>query len=111
MTITKDNLDEILFENQDARLLIQDVVTNTSANLYYYHDVEISVRMAIEIYNRAYQADEEDRFYSVSFLDYSKEKAPSTSMQPAAYTVLKQKTTQSCLAGGFSPCLKINPVI
>ena len=71
MIITKNNLNEVLFENHDARLLIQDVVTNTSANLYYYHDIEISVRMAIDIYNRAYKADEEDSFYSVSFLSYS----------------------------------------
>lgn len=69
MIITRDNLNEVLFENHDARLLIQEVVTNTSANLYYYHDVEISVRMAIDIYNRAHKADEEERFYSVSFLD------------------------------------------
>ena len=33
MKITKDNLNEVLFENQDARLLIEDVVTHTSANL------------------------------------------------------------------------------
>lgn len=71
MIITKNNLSEVLFENHDARLLIQDVVTNTSANLYYYHDIEISVRMAIDIYNRAYKADEEDSFYSVSFLGFS----------------------------------------
>ena len=71
MIITKNNLNEVLFENHDARLLIQDVVTNTSANLYYYHDIEISVRMAIDIYNRAYKADEEDSFYSVSLINYS----------------------------------------
>lgn len=75
MIITKNNLDEVLFENHDARLLIQEVVTNTSANLYYYHDVEISVRMAIDIYNRAYKADEEDSFYSVSFLNHFKNHA------------------------------------
>ena len=57
MIITKNNLNEVLFENHDARLLI--------------HDIEISVRMAIDIYNRAYKADEEDSFYSVSFLSYS----------------------------------------
>lgn len=71
MLITKNNLKEVLFENHDARLLIQDVVTNTSANLYYYHDIEISVRMAIDIYNRAYKADEEDSFYSVLLINYS----------------------------------------
>ncbi len=93
MTITRDNLSEVLFENQDAKLLIQEVVTNTSANLYYYHDVVISVRMAIDIYNRAYRADEEDSFYSVSFLDYSKEKAVHGPLG------MQQEKKQSCLAG------------
>ena len=34
MKITKYNLNEVLFENQDARLLIEDVVTHTGASLY-----------------------------------------------------------------------------
>lgn len=38
MKIRKDNLNEVMFENHDTRLLIEDVVTHTSANLYYYHD-------------------------------------------------------------------------
>ena len=42
MKITKDNLNEVMFENQDARLLIEDVVTHTGASLYYYHDMEIT---------------------------------------------------------------------
>ena len=70
MKITKDNLNEVLFENQDA-----DVVTHTSANLYYYHDVEITVQKALDIWHKAQAADEEeDGFYSVSFLDFSKER-------------------------------------
>lgn len=69
MLITKENLNEVEFENQDARLLIRDVVTNTSASLYYYHGIEISVMRAIDIYNRAYKADMENQFYHMSFLD------------------------------------------
>ncbi|WP_313584642.1 hypothetical protein [Lacrimispora sp.] len=38
MMITKNNLNEVLFENQDARLLIEYVVLHTQATLYYYHD-------------------------------------------------------------------------
>lgn len=72
MVITKNNLNEVMFENYDAELLIKEVVTNTSANLYYYHNIEISVKMAIDIYNRALKADEEDTFYTVSFLNNSK---------------------------------------
>ena len=61
MKITKDNLNEVLFENQDARLLIADVVTHTSANLYYYHDIEITVQKALDIWHKAQAADGEER--------------------------------------------------
>ena len=67
MLITKDNLNEVEFENQDARLLIQEVVTNTSASLYYYHGTEITVMKAIDIYNRALKADREDPYYGTHF--------------------------------------------
>lgn len=73
MKITKDNLNEVMFENHDARLLIEDVVTRTSANLYYYHNIEITVQKALEIWYKAQAADEEDDMigqYSVSFLDF-----------------------------------------
>lgn len=73
MKITKDNLNEVLFENHDARLLIADVVTHTSANLYYYHDIEITVQKALDIWHKAQAADgEENGFYSVSFLDFQR---------------------------------------
>lgn len=75
MKITRDNLREVTFENEDARLLIEDVVTHTSANLYYYHDVEITVQAALDIWRKAAMADNEDeRFYSVSFIDFTQEK-------------------------------------
>ncbi|WP_349947958.1 hypothetical protein ABFV83_05650 [Lacrimispora sp. BS-2] len=74
MMITRNNLNEILFENQDARLLIERVVSRTQATLYYYHDVEITVEKALEIYNRAVRAEEEDGACCVSFLDFSREK-------------------------------------
>lgn len=73
MMITKNNLNEILFENHDARLLIESVVSHTQATLYYYHGVEITVEHALRIYNRAIHAEEEDSSYSVSFLDFSGE--------------------------------------
>lgn len=73
MMITRNNLNEILFENQDARLLIESVVSHTQATLYYYHGIEITVENALNIYNRAIRAEEEDSSYSVSFLDFSGE--------------------------------------
>ncbi len=73
MMITRNNLNEILFENQDARLLIECVVSHTQATLYYYHDIEITVDKALEIYNRAMRAEEEDSYYCVSFLDFFRE--------------------------------------
>ncbi|WP_313183692.1 hypothetical protein [Lacrimispora sp.] len=74
MMITRNNLNEILFENQDARLLIERVVSHTQATLYYYHDDEITVEKALEIYNRAMRAEKEDASSCVSFLDFSREK-------------------------------------
>ena len=76
MKITRDNLDEVMFENHDARLLIEDVVTHTSANLYYYHDNEITVQQALEIWYRAQEVDngEAGLPYSVSFLDFAEDK-------------------------------------
>ena len=70
MLITKNNLCEVCFENQDAKLLIEDVVLHTSATLYYYHNIEITVQMALDIWHRAIQADEEElEGYTVSFMD------------------------------------------
>ena len=60
MKITRDNLDEVMFENHDARLLIEDVVSHTSANLYYYHDIEITVEKALDIWYKAMGAEEEE---------------------------------------------------
>lgn len=71
MKITKNNLDEVLFENQDARLLIEDVVSHTEAGLYYYHDVEITLQAALNIWNKANEAEEADSPYQASFLDFS----------------------------------------
>lgn len=79
MKITKNNLNEVMFENHDARLLIEDVVTHTSANLYYYHDIEITVQKALEIWYKAQEADEDEResgHYSVSFLDFQTDRLP-----------------------------------
>lgn len=70
MMITKETLNQVTFENEDARLLISDVVSHTSACLYYYDtDIEITVFMALKIRERAYKADKRDDFYSVSLLD------------------------------------------
>lgn len=76
MKITKDNLDEVMFENQDARLLIEDVVSHTGANLYYYHDDEITVQKALDIWYKAQAAEACDNACeeacSISFLDFVK---------------------------------------
>ena len=52
MKLTRNNLNEVLFENHDARLLIEDVVSHTQAGIYYYHDVEITLQAALKIWNR-----------------------------------------------------------
>lgn len=56
MKITKENLDRVLFENHDARLLIEDVVLHTSANIYYY-GIEIQLISALDIWKRAMYAE------------------------------------------------------
>ena len=58
MMITRNNLNEVLFENHDARLLIEYVVTHTQATLYYYHGIELTVENALKLYNRAIKAEE-----------------------------------------------------
>lgn len=70
MMITRNNLNRVTFENEDARLLIQDVVSHTSACLYYYDtEIEITVSMALKIRERAYKADRQDSIYSASLTD------------------------------------------
>lgn len=70
MMITNKTLNQVTFENEDARLLISDVISHTSACLYYYDtDIEITVFMALKIRERAYKADKRDGFYSISLLD------------------------------------------
>lgn len=65
MRITKENLHNAVFENENARLLILDAVSHTAVNLYYYYDVEITERQALNIWYKAYELEG----YSVSFLD------------------------------------------
>lgn len=60
MILTKNNLNEVIFENQDAKLLIQDVVEHTGAILYYYHGIEITVQTALNIWQRACSLENEE---------------------------------------------------
>lgn len=69
MRITKDNLSEVVFENEDARLLILDVVSHTEANVYYYHDYEMTVQTALDVWNRAMRVEESDHPVHLSLLD------------------------------------------
>lgn len=71
MMITRTNLNEILFENQDAMLLIEYVVLHTQATLYYYHD-ELTAENALKMYNRAIRAEEEKSMCNRPFLNLDK---------------------------------------
>lgn len=55
MVLTRNNLNEVVFENEDARLLLLDVLSRTEVNIYYFHGFEITVKNALEIWNRAYE--------------------------------------------------------
>ena len=65
MKITKNNLNYVLFENQNARLLIEDVVAHTSADLYYYHERELSEAEALHIWYAANEADGNQEFFHI----------------------------------------------
>lgn len=56
MLLTKENLDECMFENHDAKLLIEDIVTRTEASVYYY-GTEISLSTALKLWNKADKAE------------------------------------------------------
>lgn len=74
MILTLENLNEVLFENQDARLLIEDVVKNTEAVVYYYSGIEIRTMTAIKIWNRAMSMEEQGDIYNISMLDIVRSK-------------------------------------
>lgn len=76
MKLTRNNLNEVLFENHDARLLIEDVVSHTQAGIYYYHDVEITLQAALKIWNRANEAEQNETPYHASFLEFERECRP-----------------------------------
>lgn len=63
MRVTRENLNQVIFENENARLLIEDVVAHTSADLYYYRGDEedeadmITERNALNIWQRAVESD------------------------------------------------------
>lgn len=54
MMITKENLSDAVYENENAKLLIEDVVENTGVCIYYSHDSEITVAMALDIWYKIY---------------------------------------------------------
>ena len=85
MKLTRNNLNEVLFENHDARLLIEDVVSHTQAGIYYYHDVEITLQAALKIWNRANEAEQNETPYHASFLEFERECRPQAAWCPALY--------------------------
>lgn len=88
MLMTADNLNEVMFENEDARLLLLDVVSHTTARLYYYHNREITTSQALRIWHKAMAVDG----YSVSFLT------------PSAYAGISGRTPGA--AGSLKPALE-----
>ena len=52
MMITKDNLYYITYENENARLLIADIVMNKNTSIYNCRDTEITIAMALDIWYR-----------------------------------------------------------
>lgn len=70
MRITKNTISGINFENEDARLLVLDIVTHTNAQIYYCDtDMEITVFIALKIREKAYKAEKKGERYSLSLSD------------------------------------------
>lgn len=57
MLITKENLNEVLFENHDARLLIEDIVIHTEASVYYYPGTEFTLDKALKLWRKINKAE------------------------------------------------------
>lgn len=55
MLLTKNNLNIVLFENHDARLLIEDIVTNTDTNIYYYTGTLLTLAHALRLWNKVHK--------------------------------------------------------
>lgn len=55
MLLTKDNLNDVLFENHDARLIVEDIVTNTDASIYYYADTLFTLERALKLWYKVYK--------------------------------------------------------
>lgn len=55
MLLTKNNLNEVLFENHDTRLLVEDIVTNTDINIYYYTGTLFTLDYALRLWNKAHK--------------------------------------------------------
>lgn len=62
MMITKDNLYDVTYENENTRLLITDVVNGSNMNVFYKNDTEITLAMALNIW---YQVNDERKRKSI----------------------------------------------
>lgn len=49
MRINRRNLNHIRFENHNAKLLIQDIIVNSSATIFYYN-IEITEKYAVRLW-------------------------------------------------------------
>lgn len=56
MRITLENLNEIDFENEDARLLITEIVYKLNGVIHIFDDKTISLDLAIHLYNTLQEA-------------------------------------------------------
>lgn len=56
MIITLDTLNEIDFENEDARLLITEIVYKLHGVIHIFDDKEVSLALAIQLYNTLQEA-------------------------------------------------------
>lgn len=62
MLLTKDNLNNVIFENHDARLLVEDIVTNTDASIYYYTGTLFTLDRALKLWHKVDKTSNEIRY-------------------------------------------------
>lgn len=61
MRITRRNLNQLRFENHNAKLLIEDIVINSSITLHYY-DIEITEKYAIKLWVSIMDRNSKNRY-------------------------------------------------
>ena len=74
MMINEKNVNEIFYnmdyENHDTILVVEDLVKKHNVQIFYYQGIQITMRMALDMYGTVIHSNGELKYISV--LDYLK---------------------------------------